>query len=199
MARSRSAFSSALACCAVTCATLLIQLGDGCLSRARAYEEQLGLDLALGYARLTHSETLSPDVLTPGSALPSNLAALDVGVALGVSDWLVLRGALGYGLLLEEKMSTRQLGRVRIEGAYLVDIVEWVPFLGLGTGLWLLEDPDGGVLPRGDVHLVVGLDYLATRSWTVGLDVRVGFLMGGGQVFNVTEGQLRLTRLFELF
>jgi hypothetical protein len=199
MPRSRSAFSSAWACLAVSCATLLIQLGDGSLSRARAYEEQLGLDLALGYARITHSETLSPEMLTPSAALPSNLAALDLGVALGVSDWLVLRGALGYGLLLEQQVKTRQLGRVRIEGAYLIDIVQWVPFLGLGTGLWLLEDPSGGVLPRGDAHLVFGLDYLATRAWTVGLDVRVGFLMGGGQVFNATEGQLRLTRMFELF
>jgi hypothetical protein len=199
MARSRSAFSSALACCAVTCATLLIQLGDSCLSRARAYEDQLGLDLAVGYAWVTRSETLSPEALPPGGALPSNLAALDLGVSFGVSDWLLLRGSLGYGLLLEDNMSTRQLGRFRIEGAYLVDIVEWVPFLGLGTGLWLVEDPGSGVSPRGDVHLVVGLDYLATRSWTVGLDVRTGFLMGAGQVFNVTEGQLRLTRMFDLF
>jgi hypothetical protein len=101
--------------------------------------------------------------------------------------------------MLEQNVATRQLGRIRIEGAYLVDIVEWVPFLGLGTGLWLIEDPAGGVLPRGDAHVVFGLDYLATRSWTVGLDVRTGFLVGGGQVFSVTEGQLRLTRMFDLF
>jgi hypothetical protein len=199
MPRSRSAFSSALACFTVSCATLLTQLGDGSFRRAHAYEEQLGLDLAVGYAWITYSETLSPDALTPSTVLPSNLPALDLGVALGVSDWLVLRGSLGYGLMLEPNVATRQLGRIRIEGAYLVDIVEWVPFLGLGTGLWLIEDPAGGVLPRGDAHVVFGLDYLATRSWSVGLDVRTGFLVGGGQVFSVTEGQLRLTRMFDLF
>jgi hypothetical protein len=167
-------------------------------SPARAYEEQLSVDLAVGYARITHSDSLSPHKAPPSATLPANLPALDLGVSLGISDWLVLRGALGYGLLVDKRKDKRHVGRGRVELAYLIDIVQWVPFVGLGAGLWLVEASDG-LAPKGDGHLVFGLDYLATRSWTVGLDVRTGFLLGAGQVVNFTEGQLRLSRMFDLF
>lgn len=203
MSRSRSdfarAFAAFCACFSLTCVTLLGHFLAGPCPRARAHEEQLGLDLALGYGWVSYSETLSADPPSPATALPSHLANVDLGVSMGVSDWLMLRGLLGYGLMLEKDTNTRQFGRVRVEAAYLVDIVQWVPFLGLGTGLWLLEDPGGGVLPRGDAYVVFGLEYLATRAWTVGLDLRTGFLMGGGPIFSATEGQLRLSRMFELF
>ncbi|HEX6243810.1 MAG TPA: hypothetical protein VFZ61_23005 [Polyangiales bacterium] len=174
---------------------LLLAIAGG----ARAYEEQLGLELAVGYANLGYNETLSSKGLTTQTILPANLAALDVGVSVGLGEWAVLRGALGYGALLEDPLKTRQVGRFRLEAAYLIDIVQWVPFLGLGGGLWLVQDPGAGVDPRADGHIVFGIDYLATRAWTVGLDVRTGFLWGDGRAFNVTEGQLRLSRMFELF
>jgi hypothetical protein len=180
------------------CATLLGLFGGGFASRALAYEEQLSVDLALGYARITHSDLLSTDEIAPSDTLPANLPALDLGVSLGISDWLVLRGALGYGLMLDKNKDTRHVGRARVELAYLIDIVQWVPFVGLGTGLWLVQAPDG-VSARADGHLVLGIDYLATRAWTVGLDVRIGFLFDGSQVVNATEGQLRLSRMFDLF
>lgn len=201
MPRRRSAFARSWARVARFCAglaTLLALAAVGPLP-ARAYEEQLGLELAVGYANFNYNETLSSRALTPDTLLPANLAAVDVGVSVGLGEWAVLRGALGYGALIEDPLKMRQLGRVRVEAVYLIDIVQWVPFLGLGGGLWLVQEPGSGVLPRGDTHLVFGIDYLATRSWTVGLDVRTGFLWGDGQAFTVTEGQLRLGRMFELF
>ena len=202
MPRRCSAFARILARifplpCLIALALPLALLGGA--GRARAYEEQLGLELALGYANVGYNETLSSEALTPQTILPANLAGLDLGVSVGLGEWVVLRGALGYGLLLEDPLKTRQLGRFRVEAAYLIDIVQWVPFLGLGGGLWLVQDPGAGVDPRADGHIVFGIDYLATRAWTVGLDVRTGFLWGDGQAFNVTEGQLRLGRMFELF
>jgi hypothetical protein len=183
MQRPRRAFPGAFARALLAYATLLGLFGDSFRAQARAYEEQLSVDVAVGYARVTHSDTLSPRPATPNSSLPANLPALDLGVSLGISDWLVLRGALGYGLLLDKQKQTYHVGRARVELAYLIDIVQWVPFVGLGAGLWLIDT----------------LDYLATRSWTLGVDVRTGFLFGGGQVVNFTEGQLRLSRMFELF
>ena len=199
MPRRRSAFARNLARISSLLSALSALLVLGAVGSARANEEQLGVELAGGYGYLAHNETLSTRALTFQSALPSNLPAVDLGVSIGLGDWVVLRGALGYGALLEDPMKTRQLGRVRVEAAYLIDIVQWVPFLGLGGGLWLVQNLDHGVSPWGDTHIVFGIDYLATRTWTVGLDVRTGFLWGDGQAFNVTEGQLRLGRMFELF
>lgn len=199
MPRRRSAFARNLARISPLLLALAVLFALGVATGARADEEQLGVELAVGYGYLGHNETLSTRPLTLESALPTNLPVVDLGVSLGLGDWVVLRGALGYGALLEDPLKTRQLGRIRIEAAYLIDIVQWVPFLGLGGGLWLVQGLDKGVAAWGDTHIVFGIDYLATRTWTVGLDVRTGFLWGDGQAFNVTEGQLRLSRMFELF
>lgn len=153
---------------------------------ARAYEEQASLDLAVGYGGVLHSDAVGP-----------HLAALDVGASLGIRDFLVLRGALGYGLAAGDH-PPKSMARGRVELAYLIDVLQWVPFFGLGAGFWL-GDGAQGFFARGAGHAVVGLDYLATRQWTVGVDVRTGFLVGGSDVLSFTEGQLRLSRMFELF
>jgi hypothetical protein len=156
-------------------------------SPARAYEEQASLDLALGYAGIVHSDSLRP-----------HLGALDVGASLGIRDFLVLRAALGYGMLLEKNAKTQQAGRARVELAYLIDILKWVPFFGLGVGVW-------GVSSQGDLsflaagHIVFGLDYLITRSFTLGVDVRIGMLLDSGDLVSFNEGQLRSSFMFDLF
>jgi hypothetical protein len=153
---------------------------------ARAYEEQLAVDVALGYGALAAND-----------ALPNNLVSLDVGAAVGMSDWLVARTAFGYGALVGEG-EVLNLGRGRLEVAYLLDILQWVPFFGAGGGLWMLQGPSGlGLRPTG--HLWFGVDYLATREWTLGVDVRTGVLWQRGDVVSFTEGQLRFSRMFELF
>lgn len=156
-------------------------------SHARAYEEQVSVDLALGYAGIAKSKTLN-----------SSLGSVDVGAALGISDFLVLRAALGYGVLAESKTKTQHALRGRLEGAYLVDVLKWVPFFGLGVGAW-------GVWTGGDLtfrptgHLLVGFDWLATRQLTLGVDVRIGMLLESGDLVSWTEGQLRASWLFDLF
>jgi hypothetical protein len=158
-----------------------------CSSGARAYEEQASFDLALGYAGIASSDTLRPHV-----------GAFDLGASLGIKDFLVLRGALGYALLMEENAPTQHAGRARIELAYLVDVLKWVPFFGLGVGVW-------GVSTRGDLaflpagHGVLGLDYLVTRALTLGVDVRIGMLLQSGDLVSFTEGQFRTSVMFDLF
>jgi hypothetical protein len=177
MSRQRSAF------------TLLAALLGGLFTRtpARAYEEQVSVDLALGYAGIVDPEPV-----------PSQLLAVDLGAAVGVADWLVVRSALGYGLLFDREHELAQAGRLRLEGAYLLDVLQWVPFFGLGGGLWALEERSGlAVRPAG--HLWAGVDYLATRRWTVGVDVRIGFLWMHGERVSFTEGQLRISRMFDVF
>lgn len=153
---------------------------------ARAYEEQASLDLALGCVGIAATETL-----------PAAGPTLDIGGALGISDFLVLRSAVGYAPLLDGR-DTVHTGRARVEAAYLIDVLQWVPFFGLGAGLWGYGRASGfGVRPQG--HVLFGIDYLWNRSWTVGVDVRTGGLLQRGEVAWYTEGQLRISRMFELF
>jgi len=181
MQRRRRAFWRIAAPLVALLAALGLQSG-----RAEAYEEQISADVALGYSGLAANDRL-----------PGNLPAIDLGAAVGISDWLVVRTAFGYGALLGGG-DMLHVGRGRLEVAYLLDILQWVPFFGVGGGLWALQGPSGlGLRPAG--HLWFGVDYLATREWTVGLDTRTGLLWQRGDTASFTEGQLRFSRTFEMF
>jgi hypothetical protein len=156
-------------------------------SSARAYEEQASLDLALGYAGVIDSQTLRP-----------HLGSFDVGGSVGISDFLVLRAAVGYAFLAEHHAKTQQAGRGRLELAYLIDVLKWVPFLGLGVGVWGVNEQSGlRFFPTG--HLLFGLDYLIARSFTLGADVRIGMLSESDKFVSWNEGQIRASFMFDLF
>lgn len=169
--------------------TLLFALLLGLLgtTKARAYEQQASLDLALGYANVVHSPTLRP-----------NLGAFDVSGAIGISDFLVLRAAAGYAFLAEHSEKTQQAGRGRLELAYLIDVLQWVPFVGIGGGVWgVKERSELRFYPTG--HVLFGLDYLLTRRLSLGIDVRIGMLSESDKFVSWNEGQLRTSFMFDLF
>ena len=154
-------------------------------SPARAYEEQASADFSLGYSGVVDSDTLS-----------NRGMAGDLGASLGISDMFVLRGNFGYAGFWRDH-SVRSAGRFRLEAAYLLDILRWVPFFGVGGSLWLYDDRDLTVRPAW--HIVVGLDFLYDRNWTVGLDVRSGALWERSGARSATDVSLRLSRMFDLF
>jgi hypothetical protein len=153
---------------------------------ARAYEDQASLDLSAGPAILAHSRTLNP--------VGPELAA---GGALGISDLFVARAQLAYAALFDHG-SVQSVGKFRAEAAYLLDVLKFVPFFGGGGSLWLYSDA-GSVKVRPALHLLVGVDYLWSRQWTVGLDFRTGILFEPGNVASATDVQLRVSRMFDLF
>ena len=155
------------------------------LNTARAYEEQASADFALGYTGVVDSEHLS----TTG-------ALAEAGASMGISDMFVVRSNLGYAGFWRDG-SLRSAGRFRAEAAYLVDILRWVPFFGVGGSLWLYDDR--GLTVRPAWHVVLGLDFLANRSWTIGLDVRTGMLWERAGANSATDVGLRLSRMFDLF
>jgi hypothetical protein len=175
MLRHRRAFSVALA---AVCVFVLAR-------PARAYEEQASLDLTAGA------------LFVPGAKLPGAGAEVALGGALGISDMFVARALFGYAALFESGEVTN-LGRARVEAAYLLDVLQVVPFFGLGASLWLYREASA-FQARPGVHALVGLDYLWSRTWTFGLDVRVGVLFEPGKVSNATDVQLRISRMFDLF
>jgi len=160
----------------------------GWSASARAYEDQASLDVGLG------------GVVTAGAAsLAKGGPELSAGGALGLSDLFVLRAQGGYAPLFRAG-HVQQVGRVRLEAAYLLDVLRVVPFFGLGANLWLYRsrvNDDFQARPGG--HVLVGLDYLWSRSWTLGLDVRIGLVFEPGKVVSANEAQLRLSRMFDLF
>lgn len=123
---------------------------------ARAYEEQLTVGVDAGYA------LASFDGATHG---------LTVGVdgSVGLGDLFSLRARAGYGLHPEDP--TTHVAMAGAEVVYLLDVLEWVPYFGVGVdGFVTARDGD----TRGDLglHAVVGLDWLASRDWLLGLDIR---------------------------
>ncbi len=153
-------------------------------STAHAYDDQASLDLAAGYVHVSEK-----------APLPPSGGELTVGGGYGLGDMFVLRGSLGYGLQ-RAKTSLASVGRGRVELAYLIDVLSVVPFFGLGASAWLFDTGRLEVAPAG--HVLVGADLLITREWNVGLDVRMGLLLHATDTFDVFEGQLRLSRLFDL-
>ncbi len=157
------------------------------VGRAHAYDEQWSLDAAAGYALLARDN------------VPNRQGAgVDVGATIGVSDSVMLRGTLGYAYLADA-YHHEHLGRLRAEGLYLLDVLKVVPFFGVGATLTTAQHTTQDVPLRPGVHLALGLDYLATRAWTAGLDVRSGILFESGHLLNATDVSLRLSRMFELF
>jgi hypothetical protein len=156
-------------------------------SNARAYDEQWSLDAAAGYALLVRDDW--PTRQGTG---------VDLGATLGVSDSVMLRGTLGYAFLADTHRH-EHLGRLRAEGLYLLDVLKLVPFFGVGVTLTTAQHSEQELPLRPGVHLVLGLDYLASRSWNVGADARSGILFESGALLNATDVSLRVSRLFELF
>ncbi len=157
-------------------------------SLAHAYEDQASLDLALGGTLTANAESLG--------VAGSEFAA---GGALGVSDLFLLRAQLGY-LALFDSGKPQHTGRARVEAAYLIDVLKVVPFFGLGADLWLYRSQvDDSWRARPGGHLLLGVDYLWSRTWTLGADLRFGLVIEPGHVASANEVQLRLSRMFDLF
>lgn len=163
---------------------LVLTLGSGV---ARAYDEQASIDMALGYALLADE---SPSL---------HGAALDLGASVGLSEAIVARSTLGYAAYVD-RHDIAQLGRLRLEGIYLLDVLRFVPFVGLGATLTTNPDASARLPLRVGGHVVLGVDYLLSRSWTLGLDVRSALLVEGrGERLNATDVSLRISRMFETF
>lgn len=155
---------------------------------AHAYEEQASFDGSIAYT-----------LLVPDAVLPAHGVALDLGAGLGLGDVAIVRASVGYALLRDSDSPTHHTGRLRAEALYLLDVLQVVPFFGAGGSLIAASTSADGfqILPAG--HLLLGVDYLASRRWIVGLDVRTGVVVEQGSVRSATDVALRISRMFELF
>lgn len=136
---------------------IALAVAAGCPGRARAYEDQLTLGLGLGYAA----------VVTDG--LPPHGALAQVSASIGLDDVWTVQASLSYAL--HPGAEPLHVGIVGAELIYVLDVLEVVPFFGLGAdAIGTVREGHAGV--DAAAHVILGVDYLASRSWLVGLDVR---------------------------
>jgi hypothetical protein len=138
----------------------------GAAPAARAYEDQASLDAELSYGHAISDAT------------PPNGVALGVGASLGLSDTFTVRGQLTWALHPGEPQFTSLLF-VSAELLYLIDVLEIVPYFGLGLdgiGSFASGQDFGGDF---GLHLVLGFDWLLSREVTLGVAIRSVFLLTG--------------------
>jgi hypothetical protein len=134
-------------------------------SPAHAYEDQIGVGLGAGYANLA----------LPG--VPAHGLQLDAAATLGLDDIWALRARFTYGY--HPASAGLEPVHTLVPSAdllYLIDILQWVPYLGAGVdGVVALQD--GASRADLGLHLALGLDYLVSRAWLLELDLRPIFLV----------------------
>jgi len=128
-------------------------------SPAQAYEERLTLGAELGVASVVLDDT----------DLPEWGALLGLSGSLGLNDIWSLRGHLAWAY--HPGSDPLHVGLMGAEIVYLLDIVEIVPFFGLGLdGLFTLHQGSAGI--ELGAHGVVGLDYFYSRDLIFGFEIR---------------------------
>ena len=131
---------------------------------ARAYEDQASFEAELSYGHAVSDTT------------PPHGAALGLGASLGLSNLFSARGQLSWALHPDDPDLT-SLVFVSAELLYIVDILEVVPYFGLGIdGIGRFASGSAFALDFG-AHPVLGFDYLASREVALGLAFRPVFML----------------------
>ena len=124
-----------------------------------------------------------------GVAAPSDY---DAGPALGLHGAYGLSDVFDLRLELQASQNERSgLPRsfygARGAIAYKLDVIQWIPYGGLGAGAFAVAR-NGGVLLRPSVNALGGLDYAVSRHFGVGA-------FGAGDYIFLDSGVLALSVL----
>jgi opacity protein-like surface antigen len=159
-------------------ALALAALGGGVAAlpgEAHAYERQWHSGASFGYA------------LTTDDAALSGFAA-GLHLAYGVNDsWnLMTEGSFAH-------FGDVQVFQASAGAAYVLDVLEWVPYVGLLGGGELIHLRSDGCLSDCDamrlgITVPAGLDYIVNRSLAVGVTTRYHLLLGDGATGYLTVG-----------
>lgn len=156
---------------ALLAAVLVLAFARG----AGAVEQEHHLGVDLGFSILTISDTSTPDI-GPGVGLH---------YTYGITDQINLIAGVQYSLVALHASPTdppththpANLWNGDVGVAYVLDVLRWVPYFGGLAGAYVL---DGGTIPGSLVlpgaQVVVGLDYLLTPAWSVGVEGSEHFL-----------------------
>jgi len=131
-------------------------------SPASAFERQWHLGGGLGVASFAGGEAnIGP--------------ALGVHGAYGLSDMFDLRGELTGSTHTLDDGRRLNLYSASIGLAYKIDVLEWIPYVGLLVGSYIFSgdgkpaNQSGGFI---GVSTMLGIDYALSRSFGLGLQLR---------------------------
>lgn len=144
--------------CRLVCALASLITLTALPATVRAYEDQVTVAVAVGYAGMPDS-----------AALPEHGVDFTLSAAGGIGDAWSIQGLLSHNVFPND--STLHMSMAGLETLYALDIVRFVPLIGFGLdGILSVRDAN----PRGDfaLHGIVGFDFLINPRWLVGADVR---------------------------
>lgn len=123
---------------------------------AGAYEDQLALGLDLGYAQV-------------GGELRGSGFGGGPQAKIGLDDTWNLYAA---GFYAHHPMDVPlHVGTLAAGVEYVFDVLQWIPYGGLGAEvLWAATSETSGA--EAGVQASLGIDYLASRSYSFGLTLR---------------------------
>jgi len=156
---------------------------------AAAYEDQGTLGIEAGYGVVVITDT----------TLPQHGVLFGLELSFGLGDQFAIRGHADYGYHPGD--DEMHIGLFGVEVLYLLDIVRVVPYFGLGIDGIATGYQGAAGLELG-FHVALGLEYLLSRHWLIGLDVRPHFLpitLSEGRVEPVyISSTLRVSWIFDL-
>ena len=133
-------------------------------TRAVAYEDAWLLEAGLG------GTAMEPDLLGPSEQGLLG-AALSLGAARGLDDAWSVRLRAEWTPLFQGAGPLLETGAIGLDFLYAIDLLEVVPYAGLGAGAMLLTASTGDARLLPTVRLALGLDWLLGWSHVLGLEV----------------------------
>ena len=133
-------------------------------SPAQAYEDLTSLDAEFSYAHAFADEA------------PRHGAALGLGASLGLDEVLSVRGQFAWALHPDTAGNLSVL-LLSAELLYLIDVLEIVPYFGAGVdglGTWAAGE---SIQADFGVHPVLGFDWLLSREFALGIQLRPVFVL----------------------
>jgi hypothetical protein len=163
--------------CALSSAALL----EG---EASAFERQWHVGLDGGYAL--------------GAFPGANVSGFDVGVhgTYGLTDAFNLRLHADLSAFdLPAPRTSALLVNTGLGAEYVIDILRWVPYVGVTAGPNVMLVQDGSTVPHLGVEVLGGLGYQLSRSWSVGGEARYRLLLLGEPTVSPTHGFIGVARV----
>jgi hypothetical protein len=159
----------------MTVLPLAFARGAGAVER----EHQLGVNV--GLPLLTIADKSTPDVG----------AAFGIHYGYGITDQFNFLAELQYSVLALNVFPTdptthpAQMLNADVGVTYVLDVLRWVPYFGALAGGYMMYggtvQPNPLLLPGAEI--VVGLDYLVTPKWAVGVELSEHFLFTESTVY----------------
>ncbi len=138
----------------------------------------------------------------PGAAMARAWSAtrwgpnLELQAEYGINDDWTIRFGASYSAFFKpgagpEPLSLAWTG---LDAAWTLDILQVVPFLFAGAAVVAVGGPDTSWRARLGLRVGLGVDYLLSRSWSLGAEATYGLIVPDtGQVPALVTLSLRLT------